>query len=269
MRARAAAALAVALLAGTTDARAQTDVARPFALSVTVHAGGTAFTRMQNITVEAAGLLQPSYPGEIAASTAATLGADMTLWFRPWLGARIHFLYAPSNFELRLTEEDREEVLGEASSYESLDYSDLSLFMMTGAVVLALPIRSAHVAPYALLGLGGALFSADRRGAQGLDAAFDGYATAMQGVAVAGIGLKIPLNAGRVSLSFEITDHVMRTPIPEHDDRVLLDTGTLRAINQQHPLAVEDDARYMHSVGIAAGLSFATGAPTPPDLIAR
>ena len=268
-RAAGAAALIAALSTSPAALRAQ-DVldSDRAALSVTLHAGGTAFTRMQNIAVEAPGSPQGSYPGSIAASTSASLGADLTLWFRPWLGARLHFLYAPSNFELRVTEEDREEILGEGADYQSLDYSDLSLFTLTGAVVLALPIKSTHVAPYALMGLGGALLVADDRGAQGLDSAFDGHGAATRAAALAGIGIKIPLNTGRVSLSFEITDQVMRTPIPEHDDRVLLETSALSVVNRQHPLGLRDDARYTHAVGIAAGLSFATGGPTPADIVA-
>lgn len=259
-----------ALIAVPAALAAQEDDEGRVALMITMHAGGTAFTRMQNITVEVPGSTQGTYAGSLAASTAATLGADLTVWFRPWLGARLHMVYAPSNFELRLTEEDREEVLGTEADYRSLNYSDLSLFSLTGAIVLALPIQSSHVAPYALLGMGGALLSADDRGAQNLETAFEGNAAAAGLVAVAGAGLKIPLNTGRVSLSFEITDHVMRSPIPVHDDRVLLDTSDLRVVNRQHPSAVEDDARYMHSVGIAAGVSFATGAvSTPADVLTR
>ncbi|HUF12211.1 MAG TPA: hypothetical protein VMN78_03850 [Longimicrobiales bacterium] len=272
MRARAAraAALAATLVTLPAALAAQDDSGRRVALMVTVHAGGTAFTRMQNITVDAPGSEQGTYAGSLAASTAASLGADLTVWFGPWLGARLHMLYAPSNFELRLTEEDREEVLGVEADYRSLDYSDLSLFALTGAVVLALPIRSAQVAPYALLGMGGALLSADDRGAQNLNTAFEGNPASASLIGVAGVGIKIPLNAGRVSISFEITDHVMRSPIPEHDDRVLLETAELSVVNRQHPMAAEDDARYMHSVGIAAGLSFATGATaTPVDVLVR
>ena len=272
MRRRAAGAAAVvALLLGCFErgeAQAAPTSGR-VALTVTVHAGGTAFTRFQNVTLESAGSPETSYPAAIASSPAASLGADLTLWFRPWLGARVDFVYGPSNFELRLAEDDRVEVLGDEADYRSLDYSDLSLFSLAGAVVLALPIKSAHVAPYALIGGGAALLLADDRGAAGLDEAFDGGSAAISPSAVAGIGVKIPLTAGRVSLSFELVDRITETPIAANDDRVLLDTDDIRVINRLHPGELERDARYTHAVGIAAGLTFATGRESPADVVGR
>lgn len=261
-------ALAAALLLAWTPAEAQESPTpgggRRVAITATVHAGGIAFTRFQNVTVEAPAAPEPSYPASIAASTAASLGADLTVWFAPWLGARLHFVYAPSSFELRLAEEDRTEVLGEDADYQGLDYSDLSLFSMTVSAVLALPIASTHVAPYALFGAGGSILSADARGAQGLDSAFQGQGISIRAIGVAGIGLKIPLEEAGISLSFELTDHVAISPIGSNDDRVLLDTGELRVVNRAHARAVDTNAHYVHAVGIAAGMSFATGRATAP-----
>lgn len=239
---------------------------------MTVHAGGTAFTRFQNVTLEALATPGSEYPAKIAASTAASLGADLTLWLRRWLGARIDFVYAPSNFELRLVEEDRVEVLGDESDYQGLDYSDLSLFALNAAGVLALPIPSRHISPYVLLGAGATLLVADDRGAQGLDAAFDGRSSAFGVTGIAGLGVKIPLrggNAGRVSLSFELVDRISRTPVSANDDRVLLETADLRVFNRLHAADQEGDAKFVHGVGISAGLTFATGAATPGETDAQ
>lgn len=235
-----------------------------------MHAGGTAFTRFQNVTLETPGAPDDEYPAAIAASTAAALGADLTLWFRPWLGARVDFLYAPSNFEIRMIEEDRVEVLGEDSEYRGLDYSDLSLFSLNAAGVLALPIPSRHISPYALLGAGATLLYADDRGAHGLDDAFDDRSSAFSITGIAGLGVKIPLrggNAGRVALSFELVDRITRTPIDAGDDRVLLETDDLRVVNRLHAADLESDAKFMHGVGISAGLTFATGASTPGERV--
>ena len=276
MRARAAGAtLAVALLAVPAAARAQApvpDSADMYGLTVSVHAGGTAFTRFQNVTLEAPASPQVTYPARIAPSTAATLGADLTLWFRPWLGARLDLMYAPSNFELRLAEDDRIEVLGADADYRSLDYSDLSLFSLTVAGVVALPIQSTRVAPYAVVGAGAALLVADDRGANGLEEALGGSSAAFDFAGIAGLGVKIPLRtaqAGRVSLSFEIIDRITPTPVRANDDRVLMEDGEVRIVNRLHESDLEGDARYTHGVGIAAGLTFATGGSTPSDLVAR
>ena len=233
-----------------------------------MHAGGTAFTRFQNVTLEAPTGPAVMYPARLAASTAATLGTDLTLWLRPWFAGRLDFIYAPSNFELRLSEEDRAEVVGEDAEYRSLDYSDLSLFALNLAFVLALPIKSTQVAPYALLGGGMSLLLADDRGANGLEDAFDGGA-AFDVAGIAGVGLKIPLTAGRVSLSFELIDRITPTPIEPNDDRVLMDDGEFIVRNRLHPDDEQNDTRYTHAIGIAAGLSFATGGDTPSDAVER
>lgn len=257
-----AAALAgAALLSNAGRVAAQTSDAPPgVRASVTVHAGGTAFTRFQHVTLEATGSPQGTYPASLSSATAASLGADLTLWFSDWVGTRLHLGYAPSSFEVRLTEEDRVEVLGDESDYQRLDYSDMSIFTAGGAAVLALPIRSSRgVAPYVLLGGGGTLYAADERGARGLDAAFDGESIAIAFAAVAGLGVKIPLASARISLSFEITDHVTPTPVPGDDDRILLETGDLRVTNRLHAMADDTETAYVHAVAVAAGLTFALG----------
>jgi len=253
---------AIVLSAGNLHAQVS-DGVRHVALTASIHAGGTAFTRFQLVTVEAPGSPEGSYSGSLAASTAASLGANLTAWFTPWLGARLHFGYAPATFEVRLTEEDREDVLGDASGYQALSYSDMSVFTISGAAVLVLPIPSTRVAPYVLVGAGGSLFTADDRGAQGLDSAFAGHDVAMRGAGVAGIGVTIPLTAARVSLSFELTDHMTVTPIEANDGRVLLDDAQLRVVNRVHASVADASARYIHAIGIAAGLSFAIGGSPP------
>ena len=272
-RAAGAAALAAALLAGPAPVAGQAvDTAAHVGLTVTLHAGGTAYTRFQNVTLEAFGAPQPDYAAHLAASTAATLGADLTLWFRPWLGARLDFLYSPSNFEVRLTEEDRNEVLGPDADYAGLEYSDLSMFSLTAAGVLALPIPSTHVATYALFGAGATMLRADERGAAGLERAFGGDANAFDVAGIAGIGMKIPLrggSAGRVSLSFELVDRITRTPVRADGGETLLDTGDIRVFNRLHATDLESDAKYVHAVGFTAGLSFATGAATPTESIGQ
>ena len=272
-RAAGAAALAAALLAVPAMVGAQAtpidSASRPrVGLTLTVHAGGTAFTRFQNVTLEASGTEQGAFPAALAASTAAALGADLTLWIRPWVGTRLDFLYAPSNFEVRLAEEDRVAVLGEDRDYRGLDYSDLSMFSLTVSGVLALPIRSRHIAPYALIGAGVTMLTADDRGANGLDDAFGGSSSAFDIAGIAGVGVKIPLrggNAGRVSLSFELLDRITPTPVRANDGRHLLDTDDIDVFGLLHEADQEGDARYVHAVGIAAGLSFATGGPTPAE----
>lgn len=272
-RAAGAAALAVALLAAPVGLAAQAvDTSASIGLTVSVHAGGAAYTRFQNVTLETAGLLQPEYPAELAASTAATLSADLTVWFRPWIGTRLDFIYSPSNFEVRLTEEDQVEVLGDEADYQGLEYSDLSMFSLTAAGVLALPIPSTHVATYALVGAGATLLRADERGAMGLDRAFDGDDSALGVTGIAGIGMKIPLrggSAGRVSLSFELLDRITGTPVRANGGEVLLEDGDLRVVNRLHASAIESDAKYVHAVGFTAGLSFATGGATPAEEVPR
>ena len=79
----------------------------------------------------------------------------------------------------------------------------------------------------------------------------------------AGIGVKIPLASARVALSFEIVDHVTRSPLRANDDRVLLDTGELRVRNRAHPMAADTNVHYAHAIGVAAGLTFSLGRDAP------
>lgn len=234
-------------------------------LTATLHAGGTVFTPFQDITLEALGAPQSSYAGTIAASASATLAADVTVWFQPWLGGRIRFGYSPASFEVRLADEDREEVLGSDADYQQLRYSDLSVFTVGMAAMLTLPIPSTHIAPYAIGGLGAALFWADDRDSQGLETAFGGNEAALRPMAVVGLGVKIPLEAARIALSFELTDQILFTPIDANTDRTLLDTGALRVVSRAHPSVVDGGRSFTHAVGVAAGLSFTMGRRTPSD----
>ena len=222
------------------------------AITVSLLAGGSAFTRLQTVTVENGG----SFPGSLALSTTTALGGEGTYWLRDWLGLRVQASYAPGEFQLRMSEEGRDSLLGADAGPSDLRFSDIAIYTYDARAVVALPFTVQPARLTGMLGVGGATFVADDKDAGGLDAAMEGASTRTRLSGVIGLGLRIPLRSGRVALSFELTDHVARSPVPANDGRILLRTDRLRVVNDAHPASPDDSAYYLHDVSFFGGLVF-------------
>lgn len=237
----------------------------PGAITISLLAGGSAFSKLQPVTVETPG--GETYPAALALSTTTTLGAEVSYWLRNWLGLRLQGSYAPGEFQLRMREERRDSLLGPDAGPSDLRFSDVSAYTYAGAAVLNLPLATGRTQPYALLGAGAVSYGADEQDARGLEAAFEGSDRSTRVAGLAGLGLRVPLREGSVALTFELTDHVSRTPVPGDDDRLLLDTEGFDVFNRHHPEDSEGSTRYVHDVSFFVGLffRFGGGEPVPAD----
>lgn len=226
--------------------------------TLSLQAGGSAFTTVQDVTVERSDGTGEDYPSSLAVSTSTAIGGEATYWFREWLGLRLQAAYVPSEFELRMQEADRDSLLGPTSGPNELRFSGVSIYNYDLLAVLS-PVIGSRTHPYLLVGGGASSFIADSKGAAGLDSVFSGARQSTSGSALLGAGLRVPLKGGRVALSFELTNHLTRSPVPGKTGRELLDDGMVRVVDTPHPAAQDDNAYWLYHVSFFAGLTFAPG----------
>lgn len=273
-RAGGAASCAAALLTLAAPLHAQSDrstesLVGAGSVTLSLLAGGSAFSKLQSVTVDAG--VDSTYPAELAIATTTALGMESTYWIRSWIGVRVQAAYAPAEFQLRMREDSRDSLLGPDAGPSDLRFSDVSVYTYSAALLVDLPFPTGATSPYAFIGVGGSTFLADDAEARGLDAAMAGDDDLTRLATVLGAGLRVPLRGGRVALSFEFSDQITRTPVPANDDRVLYRSDAFSVLNAAHPTAPDDSAFYVHDISFFAGLVFRIAGPsgaagrTPPQ----
>jgi hypothetical protein len=174
-------------------------------LTLGLSAGGAAFSdfqRAQAVTREEV------FDRRISAQTSVAFSATATYWISRYWGIRAHGSYAPTRFVLRTPTEE----MGE----EQALYSSLRVYMLDGDVVFRAPIVLGRVAPYGLVGAGTVIYRADPGTDDPLPAevvqTFDGDRQ-RRFAGVMGVGAVIPLDRHSFHLTFELTNHVTRSPV--------------------------------------------------------
>jgi len=252
-RTRASLAAAVLIAAAASPLHAQEVTPKQGDFTVLMFGGGSAYTRLQNVTV-ADTMRADSFPARLALSTTTTVGLGGSFWFRDWLALRVTVSYAPTHFTLRMEEADRDSLLGPDAGTALLRFSDASVYTFATTAEFAMPSAGKRVAPYLLMGAGAVTFTVDDQ--EGSTLADEVGSGRTDLAAMLGAGMRVRLQGNRVSLAFELTDHFTRSPVPANTGRTLATTDELVLINRSHPAASDDSASYVHDVTFAAGLVF-------------
>jgi hypothetical protein len=201
--------LIAVLLAGTASPLHAQSVAdrlfRRHELTLGLAGGGAAFSDFQRAQAVADGDV---FDRRISAQTTVAFSGTVTYWISRYWGVRAQASYSPSRFVQRTP--------GEAMGEEQALYAPLAVYMMDGDVLFRAPIVLGRVAPYGLIGAGMIEYRADPGTDDPLPAeveeTFEGDRQ-RRFAGVMGVGAVIPLDRHPFRLTFELSNHVSRSPV--------------------------------------------------------
>lgn len=211
--------------ATTPQAEGRTAVARPSAEQwfrsgtwlLTAHVGGAAFTDFQRAQARplsgAADL--GDFERRVSATTSVAVGGTATYWGGTSWGLRVGGAYVPSRFSVHTGQQARR-VLADRADREEMRYASLGIWMADATVVFRFPHTLGRIVPYGLAGAGAVHYRV--RGDEDLPAeARAGFADGGRSspAAVFGVGAVLPLQSNNLLLSFELTNHLARTPLAD------------------------------------------------------
>lgn len=185
---------------------------------VSLQAGGAAFTDFQRATATptVSQLEVREIRRRVSARTTSSFGAGVALWLGDAWGVRAGVSYLPSYFTVH-HDEAAILALDEDVATGATQYAGLGVLLADASLLFRSPYLLGRVVPYGIIGAGlvhywkrdGGELPPEAR-TRFTDATWTGPA------AVVGIGAAIPLQMRNLMLTFELTDHIGRTPL---DDR--------------------------------------------------
>lgn len=232
--------LVLALLATSAPARAQVSVEpwlQPGTFMLTAELGGTAFTDFQRGQARPLGAAtMPEFQRRVSARTSATLGAAASYWLGAAWGVRVGGAWTPTGFSV-WNEESAQRMLDERGDGEPERYASLDVWMADVAFIFRFPRTFGRVAPYGLVGGSYVTYTAaaDEELPPEARSRF-GSGSWSAPAALFGVGGVIPLQRSNLLLTFELSNHLSRTPL---DDRGRGEQFELSGV----PLELEPDAR--------------------------
>jgi hypothetical protein len=219
--------------------------------------GGAAFSDFQRAMATAA---QPdpglgTFERRVSARTTVTAGAAVTYWVLDGWGVRAGVSYAPSAFAV-WNDGRAQRVLDELADWEREPYARLGIWFADVAALFRLPIRLGAVTPYGVLGGGVVQYRASADGEMPPEArARFAEGTSPGGALVFGAGAVVPLQQRRVLLSFELTNHVTRTPLNDAGRGEWFEIGGVDVQLGQDPRRGSDGIDLTNNVRLTVGVS--------------
>ena len=203
---------------------------RPHTLSVSLFGGGIAFSDFRRESAPVSG--DVPLERRLSASTSYVAAGALTYWLNDRIGMRLHGSFSPSRLEVRRYGMPDAELRTIAA--DDLPLSGLDVWMYDADVLIRLPLPLGRVHPYGIAGVGALeyrLQTAEQEVVpEAVSRAFeDEHQRRIAGVI--GVGAVVPLERYRLLLTFELANHIVRTPLseaplvaeardPESDDRV-------------------------------------------------
>jgi hypothetical protein len=184
---------------------------------VTVEFGGAAFSDFQRtLATPAAGVGDvPKLERRISASTTATLGASVEYWMSDGVAVRTSLSFAPARFRV-WNDAEGQRALARHGNAEAAAAAALGVWFADAALAFRLPLHLSRVVPYGLVGGGAVHYRVRDHAALPPEARrrfADGDWTGPAGVI--GIGATLPLQRNNLLMSFELTNHIARTPLDD------------------------------------------------------
>lgn len=229
---------------------------------VTLEFGGAAFSDFERTQARpvAADLELGDFTRRVSARTAASAGAWVSYWIGNGWGLRAGLSYVPSSFTVWNDDAARRMLAAgspDSDATEDPSYASLDVWMANASVVFRFPRSFGRVVPYGLAGAG-----LIRYGVSG-DAAIPpeargrfeqgDYQTA---AGMFGIGATIPLQRNNLLMSFELTNHLSRTPLGNGNTGETFElNGVLMEIGPGGGMSGEDDVGLTSHVRLALGLT--------------
>jgi hypothetical protein len=238
---------------------------RPGTWLLSAHVGGAAFTdfqRAQARPVPGADVDRTGYAGDferrISATTSVAFVAGATYWGGTSWGVRLAGAYVPTRFSVHTREQALRVLAADPESGEPR-YASLGISMADVAIVFRFPHSLGRIVPYGVAGVGVVHYRV--RGDEDLPAeARAGFADGgrTSPAAVFGLGAVLPLQRNNLLLSFELTNHLARTPLDDAGRGEPFDVGGV-------PMQLADDGPSADTdgIGMASNLRLSVGLTMP------
>jgi hypothetical protein len=226
---------------------------------LTVEVGGAAFSDFDRTQARPVGgdIELGDFSRRVSARTAGSLGAWVSYWVADSWGVRAGMAYVPSSFTVWNDESARRALDLSTPADDDPGYASLDIWMAHAAAVFRFPHPFGRVRPYGIAGGGLIRYHVSDDGAmppeaRGRFAGGDGQA----GAAMFGIGAAIPLQRGNLLMSFELTNHLSRTPLGDLSAGETFELGGVVMQNEPDSgMSGEDDVGLTSHVRVAFGLT--------------
>ncbi len=219
----------ILLVLAATPALAQTSIRHPEGWSLSLGAGGTAYTDFQRGTLRATrqtatgSMEQRDFPRRVGAKTAGAVGGSIAYWPSGNWGFRLNATYAPSRFQTIISPTAAEFSGEPRAASDSLTMASLAIATVQAQAVFRLPTIHQRITPYGFFGAGVMRYSIpggadpvpeEARGdfASGSNTRFAGSL---------GAGARLRMRRSGWGLNFEFADQISGTPVKTGPVRVL------------------------------------------------
>jgi hypothetical protein len=243
-------------------AAAQATTQTPFRAGtwlLTVEVGGTAFsdlarTRARTVSND---VELGDFSRRVSARTAGSAGGSISYWIGDGWGVRAGMSYVPTSFTVWNDDTFRRALDTGSSDDHDPSYASLDIWMAHASAVFRFPHAFGRVTPYGLAGGGVIRYGASDDAAippEARAAFADG--TWQGGAAMLGIGATIPLQRRNLLMSFELTNHISRTPLGARSAGELFELGSVAMqIDPDTDASGESEVGLTSHVRLALGLS--------------
>jgi hypothetical protein len=231
---------------------------------LTVEAGGAAFSDFERTQARPVSTNSElgDFQRRVSARTAGSAGIWASYWLRDGWAIRAGAGYVPSSFTVWNDDTAHRAFETSATAVEGdpdPSYASLDIWLAHAALVVRFPRSFGRVAPYGIAG--GGLIRYDVTGdaemppeARGRFAEGD----LQTGAVMFGVGAAIPLQRRNLLMSFELTNHLSRSPLGPESAGELFD---LHGVSMQ--LDPDPNTSGEHDVGVTSHLRLALGLTLP------
>jgi|SRR5690606_6369865 len=222
---------------------------------ITAEIGGAAFTDFERSRARPVdgSLGLNEFDRRVSARTSFSAGAWIGWWFADGWGIRAGMSWTPTRFRVWNDEMAQQALQAHAPASGEPTYSSLGIWSVHGALLYRFPHSFGRVVPYAIAGGSWISYHPGDRDELPPEALtqFDSGELERAGV-LAGIGAAIPLQREDLIMTFELTDHIARTPLRAADADTPFE---LAGFAMQLERDGADRVSYAHNVRLAFGLT--------------
>jgi hypothetical protein len=228
---------------------------------VTLEVGGAAFSDFERTQARPVGddLELGDFDRRISARTAGSVGGWVSYWIGSGWGVRAGLSFVPSTFTVWNDESAQIALEGVAPERVDPEYASLGIWMANASALFKFPRSFGRVTPYGMVG-GGVIRYRTSGEAELPPEARDRFESGswQTGAAMFGIGAAIPLQRKNLMMSFEITNHLARTP---RGDRSAGEMFDLEGVSMQ--LEPDSEISGENRIGMTNHLRLALGLTLP------
>lgn len=256
-------AMAVLLIACVTSPGAAQVTAEPWfnrgTWMFTLEVGGAAFSDFEKTQARPTGndIELGDFSRRVSANTAGSVGGWISYWIGKGWGVRAAMSYVPSSFSVWNDETAQRALDDIAPESDAPHYASLGILMANASAVFRFPRSFGRVAPYAMVGGGVIRYraSSDAELPPEARGRFDDGSW-QTGAAMFGVGAAIPLQRKNLLMSFEITNHLAKTPLGDYSAGQVFDlSGVSMQLDPDTELSGENRVGLTSHLRLALGLT--------------